>query len=67
MDERRSFLVPPPEFDDYGALNAYRQLRNRREGQGGTREYIRFLILLKDHPLPAVTAAVEQIRSSSRC
>jgi hypothetical protein len=31
-----------------------------REGQGGTREYIRILMLLKNHPLPAVTAAVEQ-------
>jgi hypothetical protein len=38
----------------------HRQLRDRREGQGGTREYIRVLMLLQDHPLPAVTAAVEE-------
>ncbi|MFH1595083.1 MAG: IS21 family transposase [Pseudomonadota bacterium] len=38
----------------------HRQLRDRREGSGGTREYIRILMLLKDHPLPEVTAAVEQ-------
>jgi hypothetical protein len=45
----------PPVYEAY-----HRQLRERREGQGGTREYIRILMLLKDHPLPAVTAAVEQ-------
>jgi hypothetical protein len=28
----------------------YRQLQERREGSGGTREYIRILMLLKDHP-----------------
>ena len=38
----------------------YRQLQERREGSGGTREYIRILMLLKDHPLQEVTAAVEQ-------
>ncbi len=38
----------------------HRQLRDRREGQGGTREYIRILMLLRDHPLSAVTAAVEK-------
>ncbi|MGQ9688865.1 MAG: IS21 family transposase [Desulfobaccales bacterium] len=38
----------------------HRQLRDRREGQGGTREYIRILMLLKDHALQEVTAAVEQ-------
>lgn len=34
----------------------YRQLQERREGSGGTREYIRILMLLKDHPLPQITA-----------
>ena len=38
----------------------HRQLQERREGSGGTREYIRILMLLKDHPLQEVTAAVEQ-------
>ncbi len=38
----------------------HRQLQERREGSGGTREYIRILMLLKDHPLQQVTAAVEQ-------
>lgn len=38
----------------------HRQLQERREGSGGTKEYIRILMLLKDHPLPQVTAAVEQ-------
>ncbi len=38
----------------------HRQLRDRWAGQGGTREYIRILMLLKDYPLPAVTAAVEK-------
>jgi hypothetical protein len=38
----------------------YRQLQKRREGSGGTREYIRILMLLKDHPLQKVTVAVEQ-------
>ncbi len=45
----------PPVYEAY-----HRQLRDRREGQAGTREYIRILMLLQDHPLPAVTAAVEQ-------
>ncbi|MFW6127373.1 MAG: IS21 family transposase [Thermodesulfobacteriota bacterium] len=45
----------PPVYEAY-----HRQLRNHRQGSGGTREYIRILMLLKDHPLPAVTAAVEQ-------
>ena len=35
-------------------------MRDRREGQSGTREYILILMLLQDYPLPAVTAAVEQ-------
>ena len=34
--------------------------RNAGRAQGGTREYIRILMLLKDHPLQEVTAAVEQ-------
>ncbi|MFZ2090051.1 MAG: hypothetical protein WAU47_15890 [Desulfobaccales bacterium] len=45
----------PPVYEAY-----HRQLRDRREGQAGTREYIRVLMLLREHPLPAVTAAVEQ-------
>jgi hypothetical protein len=42
----------------------YRQLQERREGSGGTREYIRILMLLKDHRLQEVTAAVEQASNS---
>ncbi len=38
----------------------HRQLRDRRKGQAGIREYIRILMLLQDHLLPAVTAAVER-------
>jgi transposase len=38
----------------------HRQLQAHREGSGGTREYILILMLLKDHPLQQVTAAVEQ-------
>jgi transposase len=45
----------PPVYEAY-----HRQLRDRREGQGGTREYIRILMLLQDHPLPAVTTAVNR-------
>ena len=41
----------------------HRQLRDRREGQNGTREYIRILMLLQDHSLPAVTAAVEEAKA----
>ena len=37
----------------------HRQLKSR-EGSLGTREYIRILMLLKDHALHEVTAAVEQ-------
>jgi len=44
----------PPVYEAY-----HRQLRDHREGSVGTREYIRILMLLKDHSLPAVTAAVE--------
>ncbi len=42
----------------------HRQLQKRREGPGGTKEYIRILMLLKDHPLQQVTAAVEQASGS---
>jgi transposase len=42
----------------------YRQLQKRREASGGTREYIRILMLLKDHPLQEVTVAVEQASNS---
>lgn len=45
----------PPVYEAY-----HRQLQDHREGSVGTREYIRILMLLKDHSLPAVTAAVEQ-------
>jgi len=38
----------------------HRQLQKRQEGSSGTREYIRILMLLKDHALQKVTAAVEQ-------
>jgi hypothetical protein len=53
---RRNFLVPLPAV--YTAH--YRQLQGRREGSAGAREYIRILLLLKDHTLQKVTAAVEQ-------
>ena len=45
----------PPVYGVY-----HRQLQDRREGQGGTREYIRILMLLQDYSLAVVTAAVEQ-------
>jgi len=45
----------PPVYEVY-----HQQLRNRWEGQDGTREYIRILMLLQDHPLSVVTAAVKQ-------
>jgi transposase len=45
----------PPVYEVY-----HRRLRDYREGSGGTREYIRILMLLKDNSLPAVTTAVEQ-------
>ncbi len=38
----------------------HRQLQDHWENQNGTREYIRILMLLRDHPLPEVTAAVEK-------
>jgi transposase len=49
----------PPVYETY-----HRQLQARREGSGGTKEYIRILMLLKDHPLQQVTAAVEQASGS---
>jgi transposase len=44
----------PPVYETY-----HRQLQEHREGSQGTKEYIQILMLLKDHSLPAVTAAVE--------
>ena len=44
----------PPVYEAY-----HRQLRDHRERSGGTREYIRILMLLKDNSLPEVTVAVE--------
>jgi transposase len=49
----------PPAYETY-----HRRLRERREGGAGTREYIRILMLLKDHALQEVTDAVEQAASS---
>jgi len=45
----------PPVNETY-----HRHLQEHREGSVGTKEYIQVLMLLKDHPLPKVTAAVEQ-------
>ena len=45
----------PAVYEDY-----HRQLQKRQEGSLGTRDYIRILMLLKDHALQKVTAAVEQ-------
>jgi hypothetical protein len=44
----------PPVYETY-----HRRLRERQEGGGGTREYIRVLMLLKDYALHEVTGAVE--------
>ncbi len=50
-----------PQWPLPAVYEAYhRQLQERRESQNGTREYIRILMLLQDHPLQEVTAAVEQ-------
>ena len=49
----------PPVYETY-----HRRLRERQEGGGGTREYIRVLMLLKDYALHEVTGAVEQAASS---
>jgi hypothetical protein len=40
-----------------------RRLKERHEGSQGIREYIRILMLLKDHPVDEVTAAVEKALS----
>ncbi len=45
----------PPVYEAYR-----RQLQKRQEGSLGTRDYIRILLLLKNHALQEVTAAVEQ-------
>jgi transposase len=44
----------PRVYDTY-----LHRLKERHEGSRGTKEYIRILMLLKDHPLSEVTAAVE--------
>jgi hypothetical protein len=48
----------PPVYDLYR-----RRLKERHEGSRGIREYIRILILLKDHPMEEVTAALENALS----
>ena len=48
----------PPVYDTYR-----HRLKERHEGSRGIKEYIRILMLLKDHPLSEVTAAVEQALS----
>ena len=48
----------PPVYDRYR-----RRLKERHEGSQGIKEYIRILMLLKDHPLDEVTAAVEKALS----
>ena len=48
----------PPAYDIYR-----RRLKQRHEGSRGIKEYIRVLMLLKDHPLDDVTAAVEKALS----
>jgi transposase len=48
----------PPVYDRYR-----HRLKERHEGSLGIKEYIRILMLLKDHPLDEVTAAVEKALS----
>jgi transposase len=48
----------PPAYDTYR-----RRLKERHEGSTGIKEYIRILMLLKDHPVDEVTAAVEKALS----
>jgi len=48
----------PPVYD-----LCRRRLKERHEGSQGIREYIRILMLLKDHPVEEVTAAVEKALS----
>ena len=49
----------PPAFDIYR-----RRLKERYEGSRGIKEYIRVLMLLRDHPVDDVTAAVEKALST---
>jgi transposase len=48
----------PPAYDAYR-----RRLKERHEGSRGIKEYIRVLMLLKDHPMDEVTTAVEKALS----
>lgn len=48
----------PPVYDRYR-----RRLKERHEGSQGIKEYIRILMLLKDHSLAEVSAAVEKALS----
>jgi transposase len=48
----------PPAYDMYR-----RRLKERHEGSRGIKEYIRVLMLLKDHPMDDITAAVEKALS----
>jgi len=48
----------PPAYDMYR-----RRLKERHEGSRGIKEYIRVLMLLKDHTVDDVTAAVEKALS----
>ena len=50
-------LFPPLLWHNLGY---HRQLQKRRSDSVGTKEYIQVVMLLKDHPLEAVTAAVER-------
>lgn len=49
----------PPAYEVYR-----HRLKQRLEGSRGIKEYIRVLLLLKDHPMDKVTAAVEKALSS---
>jgi transposase len=48
----------PPIYETYR-----RRLKERHEGSQGIREYTRILMLLKDHPMDEVTAALEKALS----
>ena len=48
----------PPVYETYR-----RRLKERHEGSQGIREYIRILMLLKDHPVDEVTTALEKALS----
>lgn len=59
--ERATVVVKwplPPVYDLYR-----RRLKERHEGSNGIKEYIRILMLLKDHPADEVTDAVEKALS----